>query len=248
MQAEDRLLSHEETLNLLQQAQMGAEDAKEDLFTHNVALVKSVVKKFTGRADYDDLFQLGCMGLVKAINNYDEAYNVRFSTYAVPLIMGEIRRFLRDDGIIKVSRPVKDLYSKAMVVKNRLTARSGEEPGVEEIAKELGVDAEEIVQAMEAAKMPASLNASVREDSGNDILLADCIGVEDDSPSAVDRVMLGELLTTLPARERQIIVMRYFMEKTQTEIAKQLGISQVQVSRMESKIMRKLREAAGTAS
>lgn len=248
MQAEDRLLSHEETLDLLQQARHGVEEAKEDLFTHNVALVKSVVRKFTGRADYDDLFQLGCMGLVKAINNYDESYNVRFSTYAVPLIMGEIRRFLRDDGIIKVSRPMKDLYSKAMITKNKLSSKTGAEPGVEEIAAELGVDPEEIVQAMEAARMPASLNAAVREDSGNDILLADCIGVDDDSGSAVDRVMLGELLTTLPARERQIIVMRYFLEKTQTEIAKQLGISQVQVSRMESKIMRKLRDAAGNAS
>lgn len=248
MLAEDRLLSHEETLLLLQQAKQGVEQAKEDLFTHNVALVKSVVKKFTGRADYDDLFQLGCMGLVKAINNYDASYNVRFSTYAVPLIMGEIRRFLRDDGIIKVSRPVKDLYSKAMVVKNKLSTQTGVEPGIDEIANELECDPEDIVQAMEAARMPASLNAAVREDSGNDIMLSDCIGVEDDSESAVDRVMLRELLTTLPPRERQIIVMRYFLEKTQTEIARQMGISQVQVSRMESKIMKKLRNAVGTAS
>lgn len=244
MPGEDGLLSHEETLALLQQAKQGDEQAKESLFTHNVALVKSVVKKFTGRADYDDLFQLGCMGLVKAINNYDEAYNVRFSTYAVPLIMGEIRRFLRDDGIIKVSRPIKDLYSKAMMTKQRLAAQSGTEPGIEEIAQELAVDAGDIVQAMEAARMPSSLNAAVHEDSGNDILLADCIGVEDDSSAAIDRVLLRELLTRLPVRERQVIIMRYFMEKTQTEIAKQLGISQVQVSRMESKIMKKLREAA----
>ena len=242
---EDGLLSHEETLALLKQAKAGDESAKETLYVRNIALVRSIVKRFVGRGvDYDDLYQLGCMGLVKAINNYDISFEVRFSTYAVPLIMGEIRRFLRDDGAVRVARPIKDLYAKAMATKEALSLQLGREPGVEEIAQALCCSAADISQAMDAARMPVSLYATVNDDGARELTLADCLdaGV-DESKQTINRVLLQELLQSLPAQERQIILLRYFMEKTQSEIAQNLGISQVQVSRIESRIMKKLRES-----
>jgi RNA polymerase sporulation-specific sigma factor len=240
------LLSHEQTLRLLKKVKEGDERAKELLVTKNIALVKSVVKRFLGRnLDYDDLFQLGCMGLVKAIINYDMSYNVRFSTYAVPLIMGEIRRFLRDDGAFKVARPVKELYSKAVAAAQRLGTQFGREPTVEEIAAELGCSREEIAQCFEAARMPVSLNAPLQDEGGRELTLDDCIGSEDKSELALNRVMLRELLSSLAPRERQVIFLRYFEDQTQSEIAAQLGISQVQVSRLESKIIKKLRDESG---
>ena len=239
------LLTHEETVDLIARAQAGEECAKEELVVRNIALVKSVVKRFLGRnLDYDDLFQLGCMGLVKAINHYDASYGVRFSTYAVPLILGEIRRFLRDDGAVKVARPVKELYIRAMAAAQELSSELGVEPTVEQIAQRIGSTPEEIAVSMEAARMPVSLNAPLQDDGGREITLDDCIGGTDESEHALDRVMLREMLGSLSVRERQVIVLRYFQDQTQTQIAKQLGISQVQVSRLESKIIQKLREAA----
>ena len=228
---------------MLKRVRLGDETAKELLVTRNVALVKSVVKRFLGRSlDYDDLYQLGCMGLIKAINNYDTAFNVRFSTYAVPLIMGEIRRFLRDDGAVKVARPVKELYSKAMSAAQRLSNQMGREASVEEIAAEVGCTKEDIAQSLEAARMPVSLNAPLQDEGGRELTLDDCIGGEDESEGVLDRLMLRELLRCLAPRERQVIFLRYFKDQTQSEIADELGISQVQVSRLESKIIKKLRQ------
>ncbi len=239
----NELLTHEETIALLKRVRLGDERAKELLVTRNIALVKSVVKRFLGRSlDYDDLYQLGCMGLIKAINNYDTSFNVRFSTYAVPLIMGEIRRFLRDDGAVKVARPVKELYSKAMSAAQRLSNQMGREASVEEIAAEVGCSKEDIAQSLEAARMPVSLNAPLQDEGGRELTLDDCIGGEDESEIALDRVMLKEMLRCLAPRERQVIFLRYFEDQTQSEIADKLGISQVQVSRLESKIIKKLRQ------
>ncbi len=238
-------MTHEQTLALLKRVKEGDESAKETLVCKNIALVKSVVKRFLGRnLDYDDLFQLGCMGLVKAIINYDTSYNVRFSTYAVPLILGEIRRFLRDDGAVKVARPVKELYVKAMGVSQKLSNQYGREASVEEIAAQIGCSKEEIVQSLEAARMPVSLNAPLQDEGGRELTLDDCIGKADESGIALDRVMLREMLQCLAPRERQVIFLRYFKDQTQSEIAARLGISQVQVSRLESKIIQKLREEA----
>ncbi len=237
------LLTHEQTLALLERVKEGDESAKEILVSKNVALVKSVVKRFLGRnLDYDDLYQLGCMGLIKAINNYDTSFNVRFSTYAVPLILGEIRRFLRDDGAVKVARPVKELYSKAMSAAQKLSIQIGREASVEEIASEVGCSKEEIAQSLEAARMPVSLNAPLQDEGGRELTLDDCIGGEDESNSTLDRLMLREMLQCLAPRERQVIFLRYFEDQTQSEIAIRLGISQVQVSRLESKIIKKLRQ------
>lgn len=242
---DEGLLSHEQTLELIKKAREGDEAAKEEIYIKNAALVRSIVKRFIGRGiDYEDLYQLGCMGLVKAVNNYDESFGVRFSTYAVPLIMGEVRRFLRDDGSLKVSRPIKELYAKAMAAKEKLLAQLGYEPGIEDIAKEIDCTSEDIIQAMEASKMPASLNAAITDDGSRELTLSDCIvDGNDESSKTIDRVLLQGLLKDLPPRERQIIILRYFLENTQSEIAKQLGISQVQVSRMESKIIKKLRDS-----
>jgi RNA polymerase sporulation-specific sigma factor len=219
------------------------------LVQKNIALVKSVVKRFLGRnLDYDDLFQLGCMGLVKAIINYDPSFCVRFSTYAVPLILGEIRRFLRDDGAVKVARPVKELYARAMTVSQRLGSEFGREAKIEEIAEAIGCNKEDISQCLEAARMPVSLNAPLQDDGGKELTLDDCLGCEDNSERTIDRILLREMLGSLAPRERKVIFLRYFEDRTQSEIAAFLGISQVQVSRLESKIIKKLRGASASLS
>lgn len=236
-------LSHEETMALIAAAHRGDAAAEETLVQRNLALVKSIVKKYLGRGvEYDDLFQLGCMGLVKAIQHFNTDFDVRFSTYAVPMIAGEIKRFLRDDGMVKVSRSVKELAVRAIAVQERLRKRTGAEPGVQEIARELGVDAEEVAMAFDAGRLHLSLNESRFDDDGGERLeyLSD-MGAEG---QMVDRLLLKELLTQLDARERQIIVLRYFKDRTQTQIAEVLGVSQVQVSRLESRIIKKLHDMA----
>ena len=246
--AEANLELHTQSMALLDRAQAGDEDAKEALVKAHTALVKSVVKRFLGRGyEYDDLFQLGCMGLVKAINHYQKQYNVRFSTYAVPLIMGEIRRFIRDDGAIKVARPVKELYAKAMKFARQYAADTGHEPTIGEIAQALSSTPEEISLCMEAARKPASLQAPLSDDTGKPLALEDCLGATtEESEKATDRVLLRELLASLEPRERQVILLRYFMDKTQTDVAKVMNISQVQVSRLESKILKRMRAVAET--
>ncbi len=234
-------LTHEETMTLILAAHDGDTAAEETLVQRNLALVKSIVKKYLGRGvEYDDLFQLGCMGLVKAIQHFNTAYDVRFSTYAVPMIAGEIKRFLRDDGMVKVSRSVKELAVRAIGVQERLRRSTGSEPGVQEIARELGVDAEEVALALDAGRPHLSLNESRFEDDDGERqdFLADTAA----EGKMFDRLLLKELLVKLDARERQLIMMRYFRDRTQTQIAEVLGVSQVQVSRLESKIIKKLHD------
>ncbi|HCS74214.1 MAG TPA: RNA polymerase sigma-G factor, partial [Clostridiales bacterium] len=228
-QDDRRLLSHEETMALIKKAQDGDEDAKEVLVRKNIALVKSLVKKFLNRGhEYEDLLQLGCIGLIKAIQNYDPAYNVRFSTYAVPMIMGEIKRFLRDDGMIKVSRSIKELVSKSAVARENLKGSLGREPTIQEIAEAVETTPEEIVYAMEAVRTPASIYDVIYEDEDSPILLIDKISEESsEAEDAMDRATLKDLLSKLDKRERTIIIMRYFRDRTQSEIADMLGISQV---------------------
>jgi len=238
---EARLLTQEETTDLLRRVQQGDESAKETLVAHNLALVKSVVKKYLGRGvEYDDLYQLGCMGLVKAILHFDLRYEVRFSTYAVPMIAGEIKRFLRDDGMVKVSRSLKELAVRAMAVQDRLQKQGQPDPGILEIAKELDVSPEELALALDAGRPCISLNEPIYEDESAERqeLLVD--GVQE--TLLVDRLLLKQLLGELEPREKQIIILRYFRDKTQTEIAGMLGVSQVQVSRLESRIIKKLRQ------
>ncbi len=232
-----------DTLDLLLRARAGDAAAEEQLIRENLALVHSVAKRFRDRgAEYEDLFQIGCVGFVKAIKNFDMSYNVCFSTYAVPMIMGEIRRFLRDDGPMKVSRSIKEKARTLMAAQERLFTRLQREPTSGEIAEEAGIPAEELAYVMEAMNPISSIEEELNPGAENPVRTID--RVQDDSgrpDTHIDRILVKELLGSLEPRERQIILLRYFQEKTQSEIAATIGVSQVQISRLESKILAKLR-------
>lgn len=238
-------LEHEEALRLLKRVKLGDSQAQDILVEHNIALVKSIVKKYLNRGtEYDDLFQIGCVGLIKAVRNYDESFGVRFSTYAVPMIAGEVKRFLRDDGMIKVSRSLKELASQAMAAKERLSMASGGDVGIMEIAKELSREPEEIVMALDAVRPHTSIYEPIYADDA-DACVADRVASdEDEECEVVNKLLLKELLRVLAPRERQIIMLRFFGGKTQCQTAQIIGVSQVQVSRLESKILEKMRETA----
>ncbi|MEW9124169.1 MAG: RNA polymerase sporulation sigma factor SigF [Thermotaleaceae bacterium] len=239
------ILDHEQTIELIKRAQDGDRYAKDILVNHNLGLVRSVLKRFANRGyERDDLYQLGCIGLVKAIEKFDMSYEVRFSTYAVPMIIGEIKRFLRDDGMIKVSRSLKQTAGKVKTIKESLFKQLGREPTLQEVADELNISKEDIVMALDSNLHPDYLYDVIHQDDGSPVHLIDKISetnVDDDS-EVIDRLALREVLTKLKPRERQIIVLRYFKDKTQTEIAETLGISQVQVSRIEKKVLLQMRE------
>jgi RNA polymerase sporulation-specific sigma factor len=231
------------TVELLKRARAGDAAAEEQLIRDNLALVHSVAKRFRDRgADYEDLFQIGCVGFVKAIKNFDLTYNVCFSTYAVPMIMGEIRRFLRDDGPMKISRSIKEKARLLLSVQERLSEKLQREPKACEIAAEAGIAAEEISYILEAMNPIASIDEEMNPGAENPIKTIDRVPDDTSHPdNQIDRILVKELLSTLEPRERQIIVMRYFQEKTQSEIAEAIGVSQVQISRLEGKILVKMR-------
>lgn len=239
------LFNHEETLRLIKMSQQGDKEAQALLLKNNIGLIKSIVKRFLNRGyEYEDLFQLGSIGLLKAIKNFDPGYGVRFSTYAVPMIAGEIKRFLRDDGMIKVSRSLKELHGKVRHTKDRLTKENGREPTLSEISAELGVPSEDIVMALDASATPEYLYDTIHQDDGSPIYLIDKIVAEEDkSGEMLDILTIKEMIRKLKPRERQIIIMRYFQDKTQTYVARKLGISQVQVSRIEKRILDKMRRS-----
>ena len=228
--------------NLLRRAKQGDSFAREHIVESNLGLVWSVAKKFYGRGhEPDDLFQIGSIGLIKAIDKFDESFDVKFSTYAVPLIIGEIKRFMRDDGIIKVSRSLKELAGKASAVREALTKQLLREPTVSEIAEKLGVPTEDLILAMEANCAPDSLYHECSDDNG--LRLIDKIEEGGNIELEItNKIALQEALRSFKARERQIIFLRYFSEKTQSQIADMLGISQVQVSRIEKKVLEQLKK------
>lgn len=231
------------TIALIQKAHGGDKEAREQLVKENVGLIWCVVKRFYGRGtDPEDLFQIGSIGLLKAIDKFDLSYDVRFSTYAVPMISGEIKRFLRDDGMIKVSRSLKELAYKILQVRESLTDRFGREPTIEELSEDLHVEKEEIVQAMEAGSEVESIYKPIHQKEGNEIQLMDKLEEKERREEKIlDHMLLKQLLETLDKEERQLIYMRYFQNQTQSAVGKVMGISQVQVSRMEKKIMETLR-------
>ena len=238
-------LTYERTMELIPLAKAGDGEAMEELVRCNMALVRSIVKKYVNRGvEYDDLYQIGSMGLVKAVMNFDPAYNVRFSTYAVPMIAGEIKRYLRDDGMIKVSRSLKELAGKAAAAQVVLSSRLGRDPGIQELAEYMGENPEEISMAMDASRPHISIYEPVYGDEGDALVMDKLTGSSDGDDDALDRIMLQQLMSILEPREQKIIMLRYFRDKTQSEIAASMGISQVQVSRLESRIMKKLRERA----
>ncbi len=235
------MADYEQNVALIKLAQSGDENAKNLLIQQNYPLVKSVIRRYRNKGvDYDDLFQLGCVGFVKAINNFDTKYNVKFSTYAVPMIIGEVKRFLRDDGYIKVSRAMKVL---SLQIKKYMDSsiQTGKEPTIQDIAEHFDITPSDVVFALDASRYPVSLYAPIDndEEGGN---LADRLVVDDQSEHELDHFILKELINELEPRERKIIIMRYYRDKTQSEIAKELGVSQVQVSRIENKILTNLRK------
>ena len=231
------------TIALIQKAHEGDKEAREQLVKENVGLIWCVVKRFYGRGtDPEDLFQIGSIGLLKAIDKFDLSYDVRFSTYAVPMISGEIKRFLRDDGMIKVSRSLKELAYKILQARESLTSTQGREPTIEELSQALHVEKEEIVQAMEAGGEVESIYKPIHQKEGNEIQLMDKLEEKEHREEKIlDHMLLQQLLDTLDREERQLIYMRYFQNQTQSAVGKIMGISQVQVSRMEKKIMEALR-------
>lgn len=234
----------EHTIALIRKSHDGDEEARTQLFEENVGLIWCVVRRFLGRGvESDDLFQIGSIGLLKAIDKFDFAFDVKFSTYAVPMISGEIQRFLRDDGIIKVSRSLKELAYKAFLAREKLQERLNREPTLEELAEDMKVEKEELTMAMEASSEVESLYRPVYQKDGNEVTLLEKLEEREcQEEKVLNRMLLSQLLEELGKEERQLIYLRYFSNKTQMEIGQELGISQVQVSRMEKKILRRMRD------
>lgn len=238
------VLSNVHMRELFMRVRAGDRQAREELVQGNLRLVLSVIQRFTNRGEYvDDLFQVGCIGLIKAIDNFDLDQNVRFSTYAVPMIIGEIRRYLRDNNPIRVSRSLRDVAYKALQVRDALVARLGRDPTVEEIASELGISREEIVSAMEAIQEPISLFDPIYHDGGDPLYVMDQIKDEKNLDSNwLEGVAIKEAMARLSERERTILQLRFFEGKTQMEVADEIGISQAQVSRLEKAALHRMRK------
>lgn len=236
------MLDNEQVLQLVEKAQQGDQEAKSVLVEENSPLIKSVIKRFKDKGvEYDDLFQLGCMGFLKAIKNFNPQFGVKFSTYVVPMVIGEIKRFMRDDGSIKVSRALKSLNLQINKFVEKYSHENEKSPSIEEIAKHFNVDEQDVVMAMDSAKMPLSLYTPIEDDSES-LNLIDRIEAQDDiNGKMIDNIALTELVKRLEERDKKIILLRYYFDKTQSEIAKELKISQVQVSRLENKILNNLK-------
>ncbi len=242
------LLKDKEIRDLLIRSKAGDSFAREKLINCNLKLVFNIVRRFQNRGhELEDLFQIGCIGLMKAIDKFDLAYDVKFSTYAVPMIVGEIRRFLRDDSPVKVSRSVKETAYKIQQVRDLMTARLGREPSIGEVASELGLSREEVVTAMEATQSPTSIYETLHQEDGDPIYLLDQLkGEEEGDVPWLESLSVKEILNSLPERDRNIITWRFFEDKTQSEIAGRLGLSQVQVSRLERQALKKLKDLIGS--
>ncbi len=236
----------EDTLALIKRVHEGDKEAREQLIEENMGLVYTVVHRFQGRGcEREDLVQIGCIGLIKAIDHFDLSFDVRFSTYAVPMITGEIKRFLRDDGMIKVSRMLKESAAKAYRAREELARSRGTEPTLEEIAHETGIAPEDIVLAMEAVSEVESLSQTVYSGDGSLVLLGDRLpDGQDRNEELLNRLLLKQLLQLLSGEEQEVIRLRYFEDCTQMQVAQRLGMTQVQVSRTERRILKKLREGA----
>ena len=228
------VLKEKEKTQLLERCRKGDNTARELLINGNLRLVLSVVQKFTNRGENpDDLFQVGCIGLIKAIDHFDPSHEVKFSTYAVPMIIGEIRRHLRDNNSVRVSRSMRDTAYHAMQVKEELTNQLSREPTIEEISKKLGMPKHEVVLALDAIVDPVSLNEPIYSDSGDTIYIMDQIKDTNDDSSWIEEISMRDALKKLNEREKRILALRFFQGKTQMEVAQEVGISQAQVSRLE---------------
>jgi RNA polymerase sporulation-specific sigma factor len=235
----------EETLALIKRSQKGDRQARDRLVNENLGLVWSIVRRFENRGyEKDDLFQVGCIGLMKAIDKFDAGFEVRLSTYAVPMITGEIKRFLRDDGMIKVSRSLKEAGAKIRAAEIRLQKEFGREVSLQELSEATGILCEDIVMALEANSAVDSIDRSLYQTEGKEVCLVDCLPEKQDlHEKCLNQMLLQDLLEGLEERERELIVLRYFYDKTQRSVAEDLGLTQVQVSRWEKKILQRMRRA-----
>ena len=236
------LLSEQEKDDLLMLVKTGDAAARDKLISGNLRLVLSVIQRFTGRGEnMDDLFQVGCIGLIKSIDNFDVTQNVRFSTYAVPMIIGEIRRYLRDNSALRVSRSIKDTAYKAMQAKEALTLSLGRDPTVDEIAEKLDMGRYEVVMALESIAPTVSIYEPLYDHSGDTVYVLDQLGDSGSDADWLDEILLKEVISKLSAREKQILDLRFMAGKTQMEVSKEIGISQAQVSRIEKGAINKIK-------
>ena len=233
----------EHTLALIGRAHQGDKEARDTLFEENTGLIYSVARRFLGRGvEMEDLFQIGSIGLLKAVDKFDPAFEVKFSTYAIPMILGELKRFFRDDGMIKVSRSIKEIQHRVYLAREKIEKELGREPSLKEIAEMLEMPPEEVAMTMDSAAEVESLYRTVYQSEGTDISLIDKIPEKENAEEhLLNRIFLEEILGKLESSDRKLLYMRYFQDQTQTQIAEQLGVSQVQVSRMEKRILKKLR-------
>ena len=233
------------TLRLISLSQQGVAGAKDQIVQENTGLIWSVVKKFSNRGyELEDLFQIGAIGLMKCIDKFDVNYGVKFSTYAVPMIMGEIKRFLRDDGMLKISRPLKEMAIKAKYMQEAFQHKTGRSPTISELAEALNTDPAELAMAMDAGYEVESLYAVVHQGDGSPVYLLDKLDADasHQNDRIIDKIALRELIAALNPKERQVIIMRYFKDMTQSQIAKEIGVSQVQVSRIEKRVLAVMRD------
>lgn len=237
-----KVLKEDKKLELIIRAHNGDKSARDEMIQGNLKLVLSVIQRFSNRGEpLDDLFQVGCMGLIKAIDNFNTDLQVKFSTYAVPMIIGEVRRYLRDNNSVRVSRSLRDTAYKAIQVRERLSDELNREPKVEEIARELDMSKEDVVIALEAIVEPVSLYEPVYNDGGDAIYVMDQIGDKNTPDSWMDEIMIRDQIKKLSQREKNILNLRFMLGKTQTEVAKEIGISQAQVSRLEKGALKKIK-------
>lgn len=238
------ILSDSEKKVLFEKIKNGDMNARQEFIYGNLRLVLSILRRFNNRGEnIDDLFQIGCIGLIKALDNFDTSHDVKFSTYAVPMIIGEIRRYLRDNNVIRVSRSMRDTAYRALAVKERLTAQTGREPTIEEIAKELDVPKEDISTALEAILDPVSLQEPIYHDGGDAVFVMDQIADEKNADDSwLEKISLKEAMGKLSEREKHILTLRFFQGKTQMEVASEIGISQAQVSRLEKNALSHMRK------
>ncbi|WP_433742955.1 RNA polymerase sporulation sigma factor SigF [Falsibacillus pallidus] len=235
-------LKDQEVKELIKLSQEGSQEARDIIIQKNMRLVWSVVQRFLNRGyEPDDLFQIGSIGLLKSVDKFDLSYDVKFSTYAVPMIIGEIQRFIRDDGTVKVSRSLKEMGNRIRKAKDELSKKFGRVPSVNEIAEYLELSPEEVVMAQEASRSPSSIHETVYENDGDPITLLDQIADQNEH-KWFDKIALKEAILELDERERLIVYLRYYKDQTQSEVAERLGISQVQVSRLEKKILQQMKD------
>ncbi|MBE7080127.1 MAG: SigB/SigF/SigG family RNA polymerase sigma factor [Clostridiales bacterium] len=237
------MLDDVSTIEYIRRAKSGDSTAKETLIEHNVSLVKCIVKRYLGKGvDYDDLFQIACMGFLKAIAGFDEGFGVKFSTYAVPMIAGEIKRFMRDDGSVKVSRTMKQTAKEINAFVEEYTIEHGKQPPMSAIAEKFGIEEAEAVFIMGSSKMPLSLYGGTDFKDGKERDLIETLTTDDNQDDWLDRMLLRGAIESLTERDRRVIILRYFRDMTQSEVAERIGVSQVQVSRIESRILKEFRE------